>query len=335
MHPHWPESESTRVEARFREAKLSGDHLQLAHAAAECARVYAALGDDAKECEYLHALGKYQILTGAYGACLETVELLFKSPRIHVDPVLQARALILRAAALRNQANHGPAIEDARRALTSLDGLKGNFRFRAEACQALIASLVEAGKIGEAWTVRDQLADSLNQTSDKQLAGQGYWTLGNLAFAHGQHTEGLEYHVRAAGFLQLANDIHLWARFNKASADIQLQAGLVNEQIQDCIERAELAYGIVGGSAAELTGLAVTRARWNRSRGRLREASEIMEKAIREAGETQALENASAHILWAQILTDLGRPADAAFQRSKANQIQERVSTARERPAIP
>lgn len=335
MHLPSPESESTRVEAGFREAKRSGDHLQLAQAAAECARVYAVLGDDAKECEYLHTLGKYQILSGAYGACLHTVELLFSSPRIQVDPVLEARVLILRAAALRNQANHGPAIADARRALTSLDGVKGNFRFRAEAYQALIASLVEAGKIGEAWALRDQLADSLNQTSDKQLAGQGYWTLGNLAFAHGQQTEGIEYHARAAGFLRLANDVHLWARFNKASADIQLRAGIDNEQIQDCIERAELAYGIVGGSTAELTGLAETRARWKCSRGRLREASDIMEKALGQAGETQTLENASAHILWARILADLGHHAEAESQRSKANQIQERVSTASARPAVP
>ena len=168
-----PESEAARVEALYREAKSSGDQQQLAQAAEECACAYGALGEAAKEREYLHLLGKHQILAGSYGACLQTVERMFSSPGIHSDPAAKARALILRAAALRNQDHHTPAIENARLALTILQGIGESHRIRAEACQALIASLVEAGRTDEAWDLRDQLSDYLSETTDSRLSGQG------------------------------------------------------------------------------------------------------------------------------------------------------------------
>ncbi|WP_411730554.1 hypothetical protein [Paeniglutamicibacter sp.] len=321
-----PESESARVEAGYRKARLSGDQQLIAAAADECVRAYGAIGNAEKQCEFLHILGTCQILAGAYGASLQTTELLFDSPIVQLDPVLKAKTLILRAAALRNQSNHGPAIESARQALATLESVKGSFRIRAEACQSLIASLVEADKIDEAWGLRELLAKTLGEISDAQLAGHGYWTLGNLAFAHGQTSEGMEYHGRAAGFLRLANDIHVWARFNKASADMQLQAGVANEKTHDCIERAELAYGIIGGSASELLGLSVTRARWNVATGELARASEILELATRSTDEGQVLEDASAHVLWAQILADLGRHSEAERERGNAGRIQDSMA---------
>lgn len=320
-----PESEAARVEALYREAKSSGDQQQLTQAAEECARAYGALGEAAKEREYLHLLGKHQILAGSYSACLQTVERMFNSPGIHGEPAAQARALILRAAALRNQDHHAPAIENARLALTTLQGIGGSHRIRAEACQALIASLVEAGSIDEAWDLRNQLSDSLAEITDSRLSGQGYWTLGNLAFAHGQLDEGSNYHAKAAGFLRHSTDVRIWARFNKASADVRLQAGVADEQTRECIERAKLAYEIIGGSPAELTDLAVTRAKWNRSTGKLVEASAIMGTALGVTGTSSTLESAAAHMLWAEILDDLGSPGEAEDQRRRAKTIRDNV----------
>ena len=69
-------------------------------------------------------------------------------------------------------------------------------------------------------------------------------------------------------------------------------------------------------------GLAVTRARWSLAAGEPLKASEVLQKAFDSASGEDDSEHISAHLLWAQILTDLGREVEAQHERDKANRLQ-------------
>ncbi|MDO2935655.1 hypothetical protein Q2T94_15205 [Paeniglutamicibacter sulfureus] len=316
------EARAAKAEARLRQIRNSGDQQQVLEAARECANLYAAMGDPGKESEFRYELGKCQILTGAYAAALESAETILDLPKVQSDPVFKAQVLILCAAALRNQSHHERAVATAREALAVMEEVEDRYDARAEAYQGIIACLVEAENIDEAWDVHNRLSTTLRHVDDTKLAGQGFWTLGNLAFAKGHLAEGFEYHGRAADRLQKINDIHLWARFNNASADVQLQAGVANQQTDDCIARAQLAYDIIGGTAVELLGLAGTRARWYFANGRLEEASNLLEKALADAYNGGAPEDASVHRLWSQVLDALGRHEESNRERANADRIE-------------
>ncbi|GAA1496723.1 hypothetical protein [Paeniglutamicibacter kerguelensis] len=322
MHSRSLEAEAFRCEALLRKARLAEDQHLISDAAEACARAYAAMGESSKEWDFIHIIGQSEILTGSYSAALRTSELLLGSPISALNPELTAKALLIRASALRNKSQHVPAIAAAREALTALNTLDGHLGLRAEAYQGLIASLVEAGMIDDAWSLREDLKAILDRISNSKVASSGYWTLGNLALAHGQHVEGLDYHDRAGELLAPTNDMHAWARFNKAIADVQLQAGIANDQTLHCIDRAQLAYGIIGGSESELVGLATTRARWNMVVGELQKASDILQEALGSASYSDDSEHVSVHLLWAQILTELGRDDEAQRERDKVIRLQ-------------
>jgi tetratricopeptide (TPR) repeat protein len=76
------------------------------------------------------------------------------------------------------------------------------------------------------------------------------------------YPEGIRHHERAAKLLSPANDIDLWARFNKASAAVRLSSGIVEPETLSAIERAELALSIVGGNKTDQLEVAFIRARW-------------------------------------------------------------------------
>lgn len=320
------EARAAHAEAHHRRIRNTGDQQQVLEAAQECARRYAALDDPVKESDFLYELGKSQVLTGSYAAAYQTAETILAFPRVQGDPVFTAQVLILRAAALRNQSRHEAAVESARRALAVMAEVEVDYHARAEAYQGIIACLVEANKTDEAWAIHNRLSATLEHVDDTKLAGQGFWTLGNLAFAKGWLALGFDYHQRAAEQLEQLNDIHLWARFNNASADVQLQAGIANQRTGDCIARAQLAYGIIGGSAVELFGLAVTRARWYVASDRPEEASDLLAIALSEAYSGGAPEDASVHLLWSQVLEALGRTEEAARESGHAARIDRATS---------
>lgn len=316
---------AAKAEAHHRSIRNAGDQQQVLEAAAECARLYGALGDQAKESDFLYDMGKSQILTGAYAVAFQTAETILDFPRMQGDLLFKVQVLILRAAALRNQSRHDEAVDTARTALAVMETIQDSHHARAEAYQGIIACLVEADKTDEAWAIHHPLSRTLEHVEDTLVAGQGFWTLGNLAFAKGHVTDGFSYHQRAADKLQQINDIHMWARFNNASADVQLQAGVANQSTDDCILRARLAYDIIGGNAVELLGLAGTRARWHVANGDLEQASSLLEKALVDADAGGAPEDASVHLLWSQVLDALGRTEAAERERDHATRIKKTV----------
>jgi tetratricopeptide (TPR) repeat protein len=104
--------------------------------------------------------------------------------------------------------------------------------------------------------------EQMDEQSMSQLAGEVAWVIGNVAFMRHDYTEGIRHHERAAKLLSPANDIDLWARFNKASAAVRLSSGIVEPETLSAIERAELALSIVGGNKTDQLEVAFIRARW-------------------------------------------------------------------------
>ena len=130
------------------------------------------------------------------------------------------------------------------------------------ALRALIGALAESGRLDEAWRYCQDMNDQVDEHSMSQLAGEVAWVIGNVAFMRHDYAEGIKYHERAARLLSPANDIELWARFNKASAAVRLSSGIVEPETLSSIERAELALSIVGGNKTDQLEVAFIRARW-------------------------------------------------------------------------
>jgi pentatricopeptide repeat protein len=128
--------------------------------------------------------------------------------------------------------------------------------------RALIGALAESGRLDEAWKFCQDMNDQVDEHSMSQLAGEVAWVIGNVAFMRHDYTEGIKHHERAAKMLSPANDIELWARFNKASAAVRLSSGIVEPETLSSIERAELALSIVGGNKTDQLEVAFIRARW-------------------------------------------------------------------------
>ena len=128
--------------------------------------------------------------------------------------------------------------------------------------RALIGALAESGRLDEAWKYCQAMIDHVDEHSMSQLAGEVAWVIGNVAFMRHDYQEGIKHHERAARLLSPANDIELWARFNKASAAVRLSSGIVEPETLSSIERAELALSIVGGNKSDQLEVAFIRARW-------------------------------------------------------------------------
>ncbi len=96
------------------------------------------------------------------------------------------------------------------------------------------------------------LAEVVSAEVDDQLIGKVYWVIGNVAFLCNKVQEGLEYHELAAATFSPARNLDVWAKFNKASAAMRLAADVADADTLRCIERAELATDVIGGSANDL-----------------------------------------------------------------------------------
>ena len=97
------------------------------------------------------------------------------------------------------------------------------------------------------------LADIVSAEVDDQLVGKAYWVIGNVAFLCNKVEEGLRYHELAAATFSPARNLDVWAKFNKASAAMRLAADVADADTLRCIERAELATDVIGGSAERLS----------------------------------------------------------------------------------
>ncbi|WP_395399042.1 helix-turn-helix domain-containing protein [Arthrobacter sp. UC242_113] len=199
---------------------------------------------------------------GQLKECQKIMEHLSEHPMATESAGLGVRARQMLAALCHGQGQLGAAVEHAEKAVELCAQLPKGSTLIIGALRALIGALAESGRLDEAWKYCQDMNEQMDERSMSQLAGEVAWVIGNVAFMRHDYPEGIKHHERAAKLLSPANDIELWARFNKASAAVRLSSGIVEPETLSAIERAELALSIVGGNKTDQLEVAFIRARW-------------------------------------------------------------------------
>jgi len=194
--------------------------------------------------------------------CQQIVERLVEHPMARESAGLGVRARQMLATVYHRKGQLSVAADHALAAVKLAETLPKGSIIIIGAYRALIAALAESGRLDEAWKYCQIMSSQVDENSMSQLAGEVAWVIGNVAFIRHDYTEGVKHHERAAKLLSPANDIELWARFNKASATVRLTAGIVEPETLSAIERAELAFSIVSGTKGDELEVAFIRARW-------------------------------------------------------------------------
>lgn len=248
---------------------------------------------------------------------------------------LGARVSTLRAFALQGSGDLATAVQAARAAIRDAEAAPDQVTIRVEAQNALIAALAESGKLEEAWKECLVLAELLSAESNSQTSGLGYWAIGNVAFLLKHISEGVGYHQLAAKNLSPTNDLDLWARFNRGSADFRLAAGVIEPETLECIERAELASSIVGGTERDRLELKLIRAQWLVLTGQFEAAVEQLTEIILHKRLLASHVAAQAHFLLGQARSARGSDTDAIANLELSEKLflqsgaEDRASTAR------
>lgn len=199
---------------------------------------------------------------GQLQECRNIVERLIEHPMATESIGLGVRARQMLAAVCHGQGQLSLAVDHALDAVKLSVSLPRNSTVLIGAHRILIGALAESGRLDEAWKFCLALYEQVDEHSMSQLAGEVAWVIGNVAFMRHDYVEGVAHHERAAKLLSPANDIELWARFNKASAAVRLSSGIVEPETLASIERAELAFSIVGGTKSDELEVAFIRDRW-------------------------------------------------------------------------
>jgi hypothetical protein len=250
------------LELRAREAWSQRDYQKAASIAGEAADAARHLGDENTWWNMSFLRAQCFREDGQMQLAADQSFDLKGHPVTEHSPYLAARVLTLRASVLQGLGRLPAAVVEATDAAASAAIAPAGQDLRIEAQHVLIATLAESGRLDEAWQECTSLDALLDDDVSTQTAGKGYWVIGNVAFLTRRIPEGLKYHRLAANNLSPTNDLDLWARFNHASAAKRLAAGVVEPETLECIDRAEMASSIVGGSERDRLELALTRAHW-------------------------------------------------------------------------
>ncbi|MBT2567772.1 helix-turn-helix transcriptional regulator [Arthrobacter sp. ISL-85] len=194
--------------------------------------------------------------------CQQIIERLIEHPMARESVGLGVRARQMLATVYQRQGQLSAAVDHAMEAMKLSEQLPKSSTIITGALRVLIGALAESGRLDQAWSYCQTLVAQVDEHSMSQLAGEVAWVVGNVAFMRHDYTEGVKHHERAARLLSPANDIELWARFNKASAAVRLSSGIVEPETLSAIERAELAFSIVSGTKSDELEVAFIRARW-------------------------------------------------------------------------
>lgn len=298
------------AELRAREDWAGHDFDEAARSASRAALIALSDGNTGAwrnmtflQAECLLAAGEFEASAKIAGALVESVS---------TTPQFQAHAHILRAKAWQGAGLLDIAAAEARAAITLVRD-EADTELNATAGLALISALGDSGKLEEAWAESLNLANAISAEIDEQLLGKAYWVIGNVAFLCGKVGEGLYYHELAAVTFSPTRNLDVWAKFNKASAAMRLAADVSDADTLRCIERAELATDVIGGSANDYLLLKLNRAHWNFLAGDYAAAVALLEDIFGEA------EKPSPQIL-GEVGLLLGRAAAAMGNREAAHQ---------------
>lgn len=248
-----------------------------------------------------------------YSACMAEAEMLAQHPLAAEGQPLRPQAETLLATACQGAGRLPEAVSHARRALEL--GLSARLDAAAliEVYQALIAALSESGLHDEAWGhCQTLLIPLLEATPDRQVAGKGFWAVGNVAFRRGDVSAGVRHHARAGSLLTPDADLEVWAAFNRASAAVRLAEGLHDAATRECMTHAETALSVVGGGEEESLSTLHSRGRWLQLGGNhvsaVRALNDVYDR--REALSPQDAGEVALHL--AISLSALGRSREAA-----------------------
>lgn len=255
-------SEQLMIELQAREAWNQRDYATAQSLAAHAAALARTIGDETSWWNATFLIAEALRKQGLMQDSTEIAEGLESHPLTVGSQALSAKVATLKSFALQGSGNLGSAVEAATRAVELARAAPDGRAIEIEAQNALIAALADSDKLEEAWQECQRLADLLSAEPSSQTTGLGYWAIGNVAFLQRHISEAVSYHQLAARDLSPSNDLALWARFNLGSAQFRMDAGLTGPETLECIERAEMAGSIVGGTERDRLELSLSRAQW-------------------------------------------------------------------------
>lgn len=250
--------------------------------------------------------------------CQQIIERLVEHPMARESAGLGVRARQMLATVFHRQGQLSRAVDHALEAVALSDQLPRNSTIIIGAYRALIAALAESGRLDDAWHYCQIMVAKVDEDSMTQLAGEVAWVVGNVAFMRHDYEEGVKHHERAARLLSPANDIELWARFNKASATVRLSAGIVEPETLSAIERAELAFSIVSGTKGDALEVAFIRARWLYLTGDIVGAVEKLREIHAERSALAKHTAGEVSLLLGKSLKAAGEPDEALVHLEEA-----------------
>jgi tetratricopeptide (TPR) repeat protein len=252
-----------------------------------------------------------------FDACADLATELVNCPRAATERHDLARAYIL-LAKVKQGAGQLEQAADAARAAVELVSDDPDVETNVKARQALIAALADTGRLDEAWAECLALADVISAEVDDQLVGKAYWVIGNVAFLCNDVQQGLNYHELAAATFSPARNLDVWAKFNKASAAMRLAAEVADTDTLRCIERAELATDVIGGSANDFLLMKLNRAHWSALAGDPAAAIELLEQVCADEDKTSPQILGEACLLLGRANAATGNQAAAREHLLKA-----------------
>ncbi|MBD7996107.1 helix-turn-helix transcriptional regulator [Arthrobacter sp. Sa2CUA1] len=297
--------------------------------AADGARAALAEQDPPEWWALTFLAARCQLRLGDFEGCVFRASLLARHPLALAQLSLRARAKALLATAHQGRGHLGEAVRQAQAAVAAAQKAPAGNDGLLEAYQALAAALTESGRLAQAWEVcRVFLVPLLDTVPDSQLAGKGFWTVGNVAFRRGDPAAGVRFHQQAAALLSPRLDLGLWASFNKASASMRLSSGLHDAQTLNCIEHAETALAVVGESRTDAVELLHSRGRWQHLQGNHAEAVNLLSAAYAERTVLAPQTAAEVALQLGLSLASLGRSCAAAARLAESEALFRRAGAA-------
>ena len=267
------------AELRAREHRDNHDFAEAAKSARKAAKIAGDEGDFSSWWTMTYFTAESLLADTDFEGCAETASALMAEPQ-RISAPSRAQVHILMAKAHQGFGLLESAASEAKAAVElTID--ESDVDINVKARQALIAALADSGKLTDAWTQSKELASVISDELDEQLAGKAYWVIGNVAFLCDKIEEGLRYHELASTTFSPARDLNIWAKFNKASAAMRLSASVADADTLRCIERAELATDVIGGSVHDYMLLKLNRAHWSLLAGEHQAAIDILEDLCR------------------------------------------------------
>lgn len=322
------------AELQARERWTGHDFSEAATSAQTAAEIARVEGDTQSWWNMTLFQAESLLEAGKFEECADVARTLLAEPG-GTTPQIQAQVRILKAKASHGLGMLEEVAEEARAAADLTKG-EGDVEINVKARQALIAALADSGRLQEAWTESLIMAEVISGEVDDQLVGKAYWVIGNVAFLCNKVPEGLEYHELAAATFSPARNLTVWAKFNNASAAMRLAADVADADTLRCIERAELATDVIGGSDEDHILLKLNRGHWNYLAGDPESAIEILGGIFPATERTSPQILGEACLLLGRAHADLGNGTEArehlmeGAEHFEAAGVHQRAEQARE-----